>query len=123
VRASRILHDDTMLFVLCALLICLAGCATTDLAQAPSTADRATPTPCLTRAEVPAKPAFVTDAQLLTVPEERVIFVLGSDRLARMEYESQIEAKLAGCVGDKPIPSATPVPAAPASKPSWQFWR
>lgn len=104
------------------ILALLAGCATTDLPPAPGTANVSTPTPCLTRADVPTKPEFVTDAQILAVPKESVVFLLGGDRLARMDYEGKLEAKLVGCVGEKPVPAATKPPAAEPAKPWYRLW-
>jgi len=81
-------------------------------------------TPCLTPDQVPAKPEFVTDAQLAIKSDDSLIFSLAADRLARQGYIVILEAKLSGCIGVKPIPDGVVLPKQdePPARPWWQFF-
>ncbi|MDO8715714.1 MAG: hypothetical protein Q7J73_02760 [Dehalococcoidales bacterium] len=100
----------------------LTGCATTDIPPPPSETKIPVGVSCLTRDQVPAKPVFVTDAQLAVKPSAQLVLSLAGDRLERQEYEGKLEATIKGCVSEQPIPDGITVPVTPSDKPWWKFW-
>lgn len=46
---------------------------------------------------VPARPALISDADLLALPEGNFVTALHIDRLRRDGYEAQLEALIEGC--------------------------
>lgn len=103
-------------------MLSTAGCATTTTPPPPIETQIPVGTPCLTADKVPARPDFVTDAQLAAKPDGQLVLALGSDRLARQDYEGKLEATISGCVGKAPVPAGTVVPATPEARPWWRFW-
>lgn len=84
-------------------LLLLAGCASTP--ALPERVEVPVPVPCV--AQVPARPEFVTDAQLRAMGDYALILSLAKDRLQRRQYEAEVEAVIAACkVLDSP--SRTP---------------
>lgn len=77
-----------------ALALLLAGCA--GLPDAPREVKIPVPVPCLS--ELPTKPVFVTDAELLAMPDAAFVIALAADRLERAKYMAVTEALLLACV-------------------------
>jgi len=75
-------------------VLLLAGCAS--LPDAPTVVKVPVSVPCLS--ELPARPALVTDAELLQMPDAAFVLALAADRLERGKYMAVTEALLAGCV-------------------------
>ncbi len=109
--------------VLVALLMFLVGCATTEVPNTPKETKIPVGVPCLTQDQVPVKPGFVTDAQLIVKDDGQLVISLARDRLDRQEYEGRLEATLKGCISATPIPEPIEAPSPVlSSKPWWQFW-
>lgn len=101
----------------------LAGCASTFIPPVPSETSIPVGVPCLTIDMIPVKPDFVSDAQLAAKPDGQFVLSLASDRLARRDYEKELEAVLFACV--QAIPSegvVVPSRDAPSAKSWWKFW-
>ena len=107
------------------VLLILSGCVSTGtLPDVPKETLIPVGKPCLTQDQVPTKPDFVTDTQLAKMNDEQFVLDLATDRLLRMDYEEKLEARLAGCVGSKPVPGVTQTPReTPAPKRWWEFWK
>lgn len=54
--------------------------------------------PCISAADMPAKPQLVTDAELLLMPDAAFILALAADRLERQKYMAVSDALLAACL-------------------------
>ena len=54
--------------------------------------------PCLSAADVPKSPIFVTDAELLKMTDGDLILSLATDRRQNQGYRAEMEAVIAGCV-------------------------
>ncbi len=81
-----------------ALVICGAGCASTE--TAPSTVSKAVATPCPT--SMPDKPVFPADR--LTGDEDiwTLATTLWADHKERKAYEIKLEVRLQGCIEPAP---------------------
>jgi len=75
-------------------VLLLAGCAS--LPDAPTVVNVPIAVPCLDA--LPEKPRFVTDGELLTMPDAAFVLALAADRLERGKYMALTDALLAGCV-------------------------
>lgn len=112
----------------CLLVVLVAGCATTQLPNAPTETKIPVGVPCLTRDQVPMKPDFVTDAQLVARLDDQLVLTLARERLDRIEYEGRLEAVVAGCASDVAVPEPATIfhpttsPSEPNKKPWWKFW-
>jgi len=73
----------------------LTGCSSL---PATRTVDVKVPVPVTCLTALPARPAFMTDAQLKAGSDYQVVNNLLADRLARQYYISQLEAALTGCL-------------------------
>lgn len=113
--------------IICAAIAVFAmgGCATSSVPDAPKETRIPIAVPCLTPDQVPERPAFVTDADLARKTDDQFVLSLAGDRLARMEYEGKLEARIAGCVSTKPLPGVIVPPATvkpDTARPWWKLW-
>ena len=74
-------------------ILLLSGCAST-----PDTVLVPVSVPCIEAKDLPAVPVFITDAELLALPDGAFVIALGADRLERIRYMALTEAILSGCV-------------------------
>lgn len=56
------------------------------------------PVPCLTQADIPKSPDFVTDAALSAMTDGDLILSLAADRRQSQGYRAEMEAVIRGCV-------------------------
>lgn len=75
-----------------AFLLLLAGCA---IQQPVREVKIPVPVSCIK--EIPAKPDFVTDMQLMSMTNYQFVTALHADRLLRRDYESMLEAVISAC--------------------------
>lgn len=78
------------------LALLLAGCA--GLPDAPREVKIPVATPCIEAADLPKPPVFVTDAELLAMPDAAFVIALAADRLERIKYMAVTEALLQACI-------------------------
>lgn len=52
--------------------------------------------PCIT--EMPTKPEFISNEDLLKLKDGNFVYALHVDRLKRMGYEENLEALMTGCI-------------------------
>jgi hypothetical protein len=78
-------------------IILLTGCAFTTPFVKPEIIEVQVPiaVPCFS--EMPTKPEFVTNEQLLELKEGNFVYSLYADRLKRIGYERELESILIGC--------------------------
>lgn len=80
--------------VIAALIILLAGCQS--IPEVPTVVKIPYAVPCIS--EIPPKPALVTDAELLAMPDAAFVIALAADRIERGKWMAVAEALLSGCV-------------------------
>ena len=82
------------------LPMALSGCFGSDPVRPPPPPTEIripVPVPCLTDGQVPAKPQFVTDAELGALGAYEFVTALHLDRLKRQNYEGKLEAAISAC--------------------------
>lgn len=78
-----------------ALCLLLAGCAST--VEVPKEVRVPVPVPCVRPEQLPERPQFMTDADILAFDSYRRTWALWLDRALRQAYEAQLEAVAKGC--------------------------
>lgn len=78
------------------IVLSLTGCA--GLPEVPREVKIPYPVPCLDSKDLPAKPQFVTDAELAKMSDADLIISLRTDQLEYRKYVPLIEAIVQGCV-------------------------
>lgn len=80
------------------VLLCsiMTGCA--GLPDVPTEVLIPVSTPCIAAQDMPAIPAFITDADLLKLPDGDFVIALGLDRQERIGYMALVDAILQACV-------------------------
>lgn len=74
----------------------LSGCAT--WFHAPLAAVSVpVPVPCVKEGEKPARPDFVSDAEMDVMTDYQYVLALSRDRLQRIAYVGELEAVVDGC--------------------------
>lgn len=73
----------------------LAGCAST--LQIPKEVSVPVPVPCVKPEQLPERPGFMTDSDILAFDSYRRTWALWLDRALRQAYEAQLEAIAKGC--------------------------
>lgn len=73
----------------------LAGCAST--VEVPKEVRVPVPVPCIRPEQLPERPQFMTDADILAFDSYRRTWALWLDRALRQAYEAQLEAVAKGC--------------------------
>ena len=79
-----------------ALILLLAGCAARPVVVTETVEVRVpVPVPCI--AEMPARPAVMTDAELLALDDYRAVVALRRDRMLLVQYAAEAEAVMRPC--------------------------
>ena len=79
-----------------AIILLLPACQS--IPDAPTEVRIPYPVPCLSAADLPKPPAFVTDADLLKMTDGDLILSLAADRKQNQGYRAEMEAVMMGCV-------------------------
>lgn len=85
----------TLVAVLVAVVV-LVGCATRGV-EIPREVRVAVPTPCLAPEDKPARPALLTDAEILGLDTYRATWALWGERLELLGYSARLEVVVEGC--------------------------
>lgn len=81
------------IFASCAFL--LSGCGLTP--KVPDEVKVPVPVPCIAAEDRPARPQFMSDAELLALDRYRRTRALWGDRAEREGYQAKLEAVVEGC--------------------------
>lgn len=91
---NRRRNERIMVIPLIALF--LSGCQS--IPDAPTEVRIPYAVPCISAADMPAKPQLVTDAELLAMPDAAFVIALAADRLERAKYMAATEAVMLACL-------------------------
>ena len=78
-----------------AAVLSTIGCSS--IPEAPKEVRVPISVPCLSAADVPKPPAFVTDSDLLKMTDGDLILSLATDRRQNQGYRAELEAVISGC--------------------------
>lgn len=80
------------------MLLCVMATGCAAIPDAPTEVKIPYPVPCISAADIPKPPDFVTDAQLAAMPDGDLILTLAADRRQSQGYRDELLAVIQGCV-------------------------